>query len=62
MGDDFFDLPILNAVQFSATVPDAMEEVLESVQYITKRPAGNGAVREVCDFILKHGFYSKGQK
>ncbi|MES2801514.1 MAG: HAD hydrolase family protein [Bdellovibrionota bacterium] len=62
MGDDFFDLPILNAVQFSATVPDAMEEVLESVQYITKRPAGNGAVREVSDFILKYGFYSKGSR
>lgn len=60
MGDDYFDLPILNAVQFSATVPDAMEEVLESVQYITKRPAGNGAVREICDFILKYGFYSQG--
>ena len=60
MGDDFFDLPILNVVQFSATVPDAMEEVLESVQYVTKRPAGNGAVREVCDFILKYGFYAKG--
>lgn len=61
MGDDYFDLPILKNVQFSATVPDAMEEVLESVQYITKRPAGNGAVREVSDFILKYGFYSKGQ-
>jgi 3-deoxy-D-manno-octulosonate 8-phosphate phosphatase (KDO 8-P phosphatase) len=59
MGDDFFDVPILNKVQFSATVPDAMEEVLEAVEYITKRPAGNGAVREVCDFILKYGFYSK---
>ena len=62
MGDDFFDLPVLNQVQFSATVPDAMEEVVEAVQYVTRRPAGNGAVREVCDFILKYGFYSKGLK
>lgn len=62
MGDDFFDIPILTKVQFSATVPDAMEEVLEYVQYVTKRPAGNGAVREVCDFILKYGFYSKGSR
>jgi 3-deoxy-D-manno-octulosonate 8-phosphate phosphatase (KDO 8-P phosphatase) len=59
MGDDHFDLPVLNAVQFSATVPDAMDEVLDAVQYVTRRPAGNGAVREVCDFILRHGFYSK---
>ncbi len=58
MGDDHFDLPILNAVQFSATVPDAMDEVLEAVQYVTRRPAGNGAVREVCDYILRYGFYS----
>lgn len=58
MGDDYFDLPILNRVKFSATVPDAMDEVTASVQYITKRPAGNGAVREVCDYILKYGFYA----
>lgn len=58
MGDDYFDLPILERVQFSATVPDAMDEVVNSVQYITKRPAGNGAVREVCDHILRYGFYS----
>jgi len=60
MGDDFFDIPLLKKVQLSATVPDAMEEVLEAVEYVTKRPAGNGAVREVCDYILKYGFYSKG--
>lgn len=59
MGDDFFDLPILREVQFAATVPDAMEEVLEHVQYVTRRPAGNGAVREVCDYILKYGHFAK---
>lgn len=55
MGDDLFDLPVLKAAGFSATVPDAMEEVLPLVHYTTKRPAGNGAVREVCDLILKYG-------
>lgn len=62
MGDDFFDIPILTAVQFSATVPDAMEKVLNTVDYVTRRPAGNGAVREVCDIILEHGFYSKSSQ
>ena len=62
MGDDFFDLPILTAVQFSATVPDAMEKVLSAVDYVTRRPAGNGAVREVCDIILEHGFYRQSSK
>jgi 3-deoxy-D-manno-octulosonate 8-phosphate phosphatase (KDO 8-P phosphatase) len=59
MGDDFFDIPLLEKVKFSATVPDAMDEVISTVQYITKRPAGNGAVREICDYILKYGFYAK---
>jgi 3-deoxy-D-manno-octulosonate 8-phosphate phosphatase (KDO 8-P phosphatase) len=59
IGDDIYDLPLLKAVGFSATVPEAVEEVIDCVQYTTKRPGGNGAVREVCDFILKYGFYSK---
>ena len=59
MGDDYFDLPILREVRFAATVPDAMDEVLEQVQYVTRRPAGNGAVREVCDYILKYGFFAQ---
>lgn len=55
MGDDLFDLPVLESAGFAATVPDAMDEVFHKVQYTTKRPAGNGAVREVCDLILKYG-------
>lgn len=58
MGDDVFDIPVLKQVQFAATVPDAMDEVLNEVHYVTKRPAGNGAVREVCDYILKYGYFS----
>ena len=60
MGDDFFDIPILEKVGFSATVPDAMEEVFAHVHYVTKRPGGNGAVREVCDVIAAHGALSQG--
>jgi 3-deoxy-D-manno-octulosonate 8-phosphate phosphatase (KDO 8-P phosphatase) len=58
MGDDYFDLPILRTVGFSATVPDAMEEVKEAVHYITLRPGGNGAVREVSDYIFKYGAFN----
>jgi 3-deoxy-D-manno-octulosonate 8-phosphate phosphatase (KDO 8-P phosphatase) len=61
MGDDIFDIPVLQKAGFSATVADAMDEVLETAHYVTKRPAGNGAVREVCDLILKYGFLAKGQ-
>lgn len=59
IGDDIFDVPILKRVGFSATVSDAMEEVIASVDYVTRRPAGNGAVREVCDFIFKYGAFRK---
>ena len=59
VGDDVFDIPIIKAVAFGATVPEAVDEVIEIANYVTKRPGGNGAVREVCDFILKYGFYSK---
>ena len=59
VGDDIFDIPLLNEVGFSATVPEAVDEVIEAADYVTKRQGGNGAVREVCDFILKYGFYAK---
>ena len=59
VGDDVFDIPLIEAVGFGATVPEAVDEVIEVAKYVTKRPGGNGAVREVCNFILKYGFYSK---
>ncbi|MCS6838583.1 MAG: HAD hydrolase family protein [Bdellovibrionaceae bacterium] len=59
MGDDLFDLPVLKRVGFSATVSDAIDSVVRAVDYIATRPAGNGAVREVCDLILKYGALSK---
>lgn len=58
IGDDIFDIPLIQEVAFGATVPDAVEEVLEVAGYVTKRPGGNGAVREVCDLIYKHGAFS----
>lgn len=53
MGDEFFDLPLLTKVGFSATVPNASIEVREAVDYITHRTSGNGCVREVID-LLRH--------
>lgn len=58
LGDDIYDIPMIQSVAFGATVPDAVEEVIEVAQYVTKRPGGNGAVREVCDLIYKHGAFS----
>ncbi|WP_227429659.1 KdsC family phosphatase [Psychrobacter sp. I-STPA6b] len=58
MGDDLPDIKALQSVGFSATVPNAHQEVLSRVMMVTSRTGGMGAVREVCDLILKgHGVY-----
>jgi 3-deoxy-D-manno-octulosonate 8-phosphate phosphatase (KDO 8-P phosphatase) len=53
MGDDVVDLAVLRACGFSATVPDGHEQVRRHVDYVAQRPAGGGAVREVCELILR---------
>jgi 3-deoxy-D-manno-octulosonate 8-phosphate phosphatase (KDO 8-P phosphatase) len=62
VGDDIFDIPLLQAVAFGATVPEAVDEVMEIADYVTKRPGGCGAVREVCDYIYKYGAFASGGK
>ena len=51
IGDELVDIPVLEKVGFAATVPDAVEEVKRAVHYVTRRPGGDGAVREVCDLL-----------
>lgn len=53
IGDDINDKELLAAVGFSASVPNAIASVRESVDYVTERAGGSGAVREVIDFILQ---------
>jgi 3-deoxy-D-manno-octulosonate 8-phosphate phosphatase (KDO 8-P phosphatase) len=53
VGDDIYDIPLLERVGFAATVPEAVDEVKQIAHYVTRRPGGNGAVREVCDLIRK---------
>ncbi|MBO9667321.1 MAG: HAD-IIIA family hydrolase [Bdellovibrio sp.] len=62
VGDDIFDIPLLQSVAFGATVPEAVDEVIEIADYVTKRPGGCGAVREVCDYIYKYGAFASGGK
>ena len=52
VGDDINDLELLRAVGFSASVPNGTHTVKEEVDYVTERAGGNGAVREVIDYIL----------
>ncbi len=53
IGDDLVDLPVLRRVGFSVAVADAIPEVKESADYVTHTRGGYGAVREVCELILK---------
>ncbi len=52
MGDDLPDLPLLVRCGFAATVPEAPEVVRARAHYVSRRSAGRGAVREVCEVIL----------
>ena len=51
-GDDLPDLPVLQAVGLSFSVPGAHPDVKGAVSAITARGGGEGAVREITDFIL----------
>lgn len=53
MGDDIYDIPVIEKVGFSATVPTAVDPVKARVHYITQAEGGWGAVREVADAIRK---------
>jgi 3-deoxy-D-manno-octulosonate 8-phosphate phosphatase (KDO 8-P phosphatase) len=53
IGDDIVDLPLLKGSGFSVAVADAAVEAKNAAMMITKNRGGRGAVREVCDFLLK---------
>lgn len=53
VGDDVIDLPVLNRVGFAATVRDAVDDIKPYVHYVTEKDGGKGAVREICDLLLK---------
>lgn len=52
-GDDLADLPALARCGFAASVPNACEAVRSRVHYITRAGGGEGAVRELCEFIMQ---------
>lgn len=53
VGDDVMDLPVIRYVGFGVAVANAVDEVKECADYITTRPGGAGAVREVIEYVLK---------
>ena len=60
VGDDLIDLPLLKRVGLSIAVADAHETVIEHADIITSAKGGAGAVREICEAILKaQGLWNK---
>jgi 3-deoxy-D-manno-octulosonate 8-phosphate phosphatase (KDO 8-P phosphatase) len=53
MGDDLPDLHIMRKVGLSIAVADAHEYVIKEADMVTHANGGGGAVREVCEKILK---------
>jgi 3-deoxy-D-manno-octulosonate 8-phosphate phosphatase (KDO 8-P phosphatase) len=53
MGDDVIDLAVMAACAFSATVADGHALARAQADYIARAGAGAGAVREVCELILR---------
>ncbi len=53
VGDDVIDLPAMTRVGFPIAVANAHSFVKENALMITNNSGGSGAVREVCDFLLK---------
>ena len=51
-GDDLPDLPVVRAVRLSFSVPRAHPDLKSAVNVITTCSGGEGAVREITDFIL----------
>lgn len=53
IGDDLPDLPLMKKVGLSIAVGDAHEMVIKHADMVTSATGGKGAVREVCEAILK---------
>ncbi|HEX2139601.1 MAG TPA: HAD-IIIA family hydrolase [Woeseiaceae bacterium] len=52
-GDDVPDLPLLRKAGFAVAVANAVDEVKAASDYVTRAPGGAGAVREICELILR---------
>ena len=53
IGDDWVDIKALQAVGFAVAVANAHNEVIKRADMVTTRAGGHGAVRELCDLLLK---------
>lgn len=52
IGDDVNDIGLLRKVALPVCVPNAVDDVRAICRYVTQRPGGTGAVRELCDALV----------
>ena len=53
IGDDINDLDAMKMCRIAVCPRNAMEEVKEISDYVSKYDGGHGAVRELCEYLLK---------
>lgn len=53
MGDDLNDLPALARAGLAAAPADAAAQVRAAAHWVSSRPGGHGAVRELCEFLVE---------
>jgi 3-deoxy-D-manno-octulosonate 8-phosphate phosphatase (KDO 8-P phosphatase) len=53
MGDELVDLPVLTRCGFACAPHEAPEAVRTRVHYVAAAAAGRGAVREVCELLMR---------
>jgi N-acylneuraminate cytidylyltransferase len=53
IGNDINDLPCFEIAGWAVAVADAYPEVIRAADFVLTRPGGHGALRELCDLILK---------
>ncbi len=53
MGDELVDLAVLTRCGFACAPHEAPEDVRARVHYVAQAGAGRGAVREVCELLMR---------
>ncbi|NWJ51792.1 MAG: HAD-IIIA family hydrolase [Bacteroidetes bacterium] len=53
IGDDINDIELLKLVGFSAAPSSAPDYIKNLVQYVTKKKGGEGAFREMIEYLMK---------
>jgi YrbI family 3-deoxy-D-manno-octulosonate 8-phosphate phosphatase len=53
VGNDLNDLPCFEIAGWAVAVPDAYPEVLRAADFVLTKKGGHGAVRELCEIVLK---------